>query len=262
MNVPRMRKVYVPRRECRDVKYKQLYRFEEENVVWMADHFLDHSGETRGGALTAKQQLEVLLRYVPVGDPGFQIGVGEDIGVHQSTVSKTITHVLGQMVDKAELWIKFPTTAADLQTAKDAWQAKEGLQFPCVIGALDCTHVKITKPAVPQGDEYINRKGQATLNVQATCSADEVFTSVDATWPGSVHDSRVWKNSSVATFMERSRSDTILLADKGYGIAPWLMTPYVPAATPQETTYNRIHTRERVIIERCFGQLKRRFPIL
>ena len=85
MNVLRKEKVYAPRRECAESQYKKLYRFEEGNVEWMADHFLKQSRERRGGALTAKQQLQVLLRYV--GDPGFQVGVGEDLGIHQSTVS-------------------------------------------------------------------------------------------------------------------------------------------------------------------------------
>ena len=45
--------MYAPRRECAESQYKKLYRFEEGNVEWMADHFLEHSGERRGGALTA-----------------------------------------------------------------------------------------------------------------------------------------------------------------------------------------------------------------
>ena len=61
MNVLRKEKVHAPRRECAESQYKQLYRFEEGNVEWMADHFLEHSGERTGGALTAKQQLQVLL---------------------------------------------------------------------------------------------------------------------------------------------------------------------------------------------------------
>ena len=200
MNVVRKEKVYAVRRECPESKYKQLYRFEERNVEWMADHFLEHSGERRGGALNSKQRLQVLLRCL--GDPGFQVGVGEDLGIHQSTVSTTITRVLDQMMTKAELWIKFPKTAAEIQTAQEMWQARRPFQIPFAIGAVDCTHVKITKPAGPHGDEHINRKGQATVNVQATCNASEMFTSVDATWPGSVHDSRIWRNSSVAAFLK------------------------------------------------------------
>ena len=186
-----------------------------------------------------------------MGDPGFQVGVGEDLGIHQSTVSTTITRVLDQMMTKAELWIKFPTTAAEIQTAQEMWQARRPFQIPFAIGAVDCTHVKITKPAGPQGDEHINRKGQATVNVQATCNASEMFTSVDATWPGSVHDSRIWRNSSVAAFLKQSGSEAVLLADKGYIIAPWLLTSYTPASNPQEEHYNWVHARERAIIERC-----------
>ncbi|CAH2021112.1 unnamed protein product, partial [Acanthoscelides obtectus] len=41
---------------------------------------------------------------------------------------------------------------------------------------------RILKPN-RHGDEYINRKGKPTLNVQATCDAREMFTSVIVTWP-------------------------------------------------------------------------------
>ncbi|XP_030746556.1 uncharacterized protein LOC115875276 [Sitophilus oryzae] len=40
------------------------------------------------------------------------------------------------------------------------------------------------------------------------------------------------------------------------------MTPFVNPQTPEQLAYNNLFKRERVIIERCFGQLKQRFPIL
>ncbi|CAH1954867.1 unnamed protein product [Acanthoscelides obtectus] len=51
-------------------------------------------------------------------------------------------------------------------------------KFPTAIGVIDCTHIGILKPN-RHGDESINRKGKPTLNVQATCDAREMFTSVD-----------------------------------------------------------------------------------
>ena len=163
------------------------------------------------------------------------------------------------VVSKAHLWIKFPETPADIQAAKQEWQ--ERFSFPCAIGALDCTHVKIMKPA-NHGDEFINRKGLPTINVQATCNAREMFTSVNAKWPGSVHDSRIWKTSNECVVMSRGIGNALLLGDEGYGIMPWLLTPFKNPDTPEEKLYNKVFTKERVIIERCFGQLKRRFPIL
>jgi len=165
-----------------------------------------------------------------------------------------------KIIAKAPLWIKFPSTPGELQMAKNEWRSK--FNIPTCIGALDCVHVKINKPGPNNnGDDYINRKLQASINVQATCNAREWFTSVDANWPGSVHDSRIWKNSEERKFMETTK-DTILIADSGYGIAPWLLPPYKNPTSPQQLNFNKVYARDRVIIERCFGQVKRRFPIL
>lgn len=54
----------------------------------------------------------------------------------------------------------------------------------------------------------------------------------------------------------------ILLGDEGYALTPWVMTPFRNPQTIAEKKYNKMHCRDRVFIERMFGQLKRRFPIL
>lgn len=146
-----------------------------------------------------------------------------------------------------------------METAKRLWSQK--FKFPNAIGALDCTHVQIKKPT-EFGDEYVNRKGWCSFNIQATCDASEMFTSVNNRWPGSVHDSRIWRNSNIRTFLEENAAGALLLADDGYGITPWTVTPYKNPANRIQTGFNIVHTKERTIIERCFGQLKQRFPIL
>jgi hypothetical protein len=52
------------------------------------------------------------------------------------------------------------------------------------------------------------------------------------------------------------------LGDEGYGLAPWLMTPFRDPVAQEQQSYNKLHCRERGIIERNFGALKQRFPIL
>jgi len=88
IGLPRKRKHYKTRRECFPVDFRKLYRFNEENVDWLASHFLEEVVESRGGALTEQQQMMIFLRYM--SDPGFQVGVAEDVGVDQTTVSGTI----------------------------------------------------------------------------------------------------------------------------------------------------------------------------
>lgn len=255
----RQRKTYHQRRTASDTTYKQLHRFERQSVEWMAGHFLGNEHfETRGGALTNMQRMEITLRYL--ADPGFQTGVAHDVGIHQTTVSKTVKNVLSKVIDKKEEWICFPMTSEDIALAKQKWQDKLG--FPSTIGAIDCTHIRIEKPAGNFGDEFVNRKGYASINVQATCNEQYVFTSVDTSWPGSVHDSRIFKNSAIYQLLLNGYDRSVLLGDEGYGITPFLMPPYRDPVTAEERNFNKVHCKNRVTIEQSFGQLKRRFPIL
>lgn len=57
--------------------YHELFRFTEENVDWLSDYFLGQSDETRGGALTSKQKMEIFLRML--SDPGYQVRVAKDL---------------------------------------------------------------------------------------------------------------------------------------------------------------------------------------
>lgn len=254
MNV-RKEKVYNERRKISDCK--NLLRFETNSVEFLTQEFLPESYETRGGALSPRRKMEIFLRYV--GDPGFQSGIAEDLGVHRTTVCKTINEVLDSIVEKAPNWIKFPSTIQEVNEAKLLWQTRFNL--PTVIGALDCTHIEIKKPTL-FGDEYINRKGYASINVQATCDANEKFTSISAEWPGSVHDARIWRRCAMRGVISQFNGSACLLGDSGYGIAPWLITPFKPPHTAQQVNFNLHHARERVVIERIFGQLKNRFPVL
>lgn len=251
----RQRKVYGDRKVV--TRCKELMRFETESIDFLATEFLPNNDETRGKALSQRQRMEIFLRYI--SDPGFQTGVSEDFGVERSTVSKTINYVINHIIEKADNWIHFPNTIMEINNAKMLWQTR--FELPTVIGALDCTHVEILKPS-GFGDEYVNRKGYASINVQATCDASEKITSVSAEWPGSVHDARIWRRSQIRDIISRFEGAACLLGDSGYGISPWLITPFKPAVNIVQGRFNRQHASERVIIERVFGQLKRRFPIL
>ena len=159
----RKKKTYKERHITSPDDYKKLYRFTKENVEWLAEYFLGESGETRGGALSNKARMKIFLRYL--ADPGYQNGIGEEIGVHQTTVSKVINSVVSKIVEKASVWIQFPKSDDAIAFAQGMWSQK--YQFPYSIGAIDCTHVRIPK-LKEHGDEYINRKGFTIINVQAT----------------------------------------------------------------------------------------------
>ncbi|CAB3236746.1 unnamed protein product [Arctia plantaginis] len=94
------------------------------------------------------------------------------------------------------------------------------------------------------GDEYVNRKGKTTINIQMTCDANEKITSVDAQWPGSVHDGRILRVSGIQDVVRRYDGGVCLLGDSGYGITPWLLTPFDEPRNARERNYNSTHAQE------------------
>lgn len=120
--------------------------------------------------------MEIFLQFIC--DPGFQSGIEQQVmGIHQSTVNKTINYVLDLIIDQSHNCIKFPTTVAQKNEAKALWQ--RSFCLPTVVSALDCTDVEILKPGL-YGNEYVCRKVYASINVQATCDASEKFISISA----------------------------------------------------------------------------------
>ena len=96
-------------------------------------------------------------------------------------------------------------------------------------------------------------------------SMKAVFTNVVARWPGSTHDSHVFRTSNICTHLQnthRSLDDGVLLGDSGYASCPFVMTPYTTTRNEAQEAYNIVHAKTRVIIEQTFGRWKRRFHVL
>lgn len=51
----------------------------------------------------------------------FQVGVGEVIGIHQTTACKTIWDVCQKITEKADRWIQFPNSIEDMKRAQVLW---------------------------------------------------------------------------------------------------------------------------------------------
>lgn len=90
------------------------------------------------------------------------------------------------------------------------------------------------------------------------------FINLVARWPGSVHDSHIFRTSQIQEYLERhhtSLEDGIILGDSGYALKPYLMTAYSDPTTAKERAFNRSLRKTRVLIEQVFGRWKRRFHL-
>ncbi|XP_060562378.1 putative nuclease HARBI1 [Ruditapes philippinarum] len=155
--------------------------------------------------------------------------------------------------------ISWPTHQ-EKQVIKDHYERKNG--FPNIIGSLDGTRIRISAPSENQ-KSYINRKGFHSIQLQAVCREDLTFTHCFTGFPGSVHDSRILKNSDLWDYGQELCGNDHILADGGYPLQTWLLTlPGQRILTPNQRHFNSLLSSNRVSIERAFGLLKGRFPRL
>ncbi|XP_047541838.1 putative nuclease HARBI1, partial [Vanessa atalanta] len=135
--------------------------------------------------------------------------------------------------------------------------------FPRVHGVIDGTHILIQSPNSNIGEEFRNRKGSFSLNVQVVSNASLMFLNVVARWPGSTHDATIFNHSDLKDYCEQGGlGNRWLLDDSGYPCKAYLLTLLLNPITQSEQRYNEAHIKTRNTIERCIGVWKRRFPIL
>ncbi|XP_040068045.1 putative nuclease HARBI1 [Ixodes scapularis] len=212
----------------------------------------------RSCSLPVGVQVLLALRFYASGS--FQSVVGDVANISQSSSSRIINGVSSALCDLANSGIKFSTTSrAALLTARGFLEING---FPKVLGCIDGTHIAL-KIAKKEQHLYRNRKGYDSLNVQAICNASNEITQLTVKWPGSTHDSFMWRNCDLADKFEAGNMpDGWLLGDAGYPLHPWLMTPFRKPRKKEEENYNECLTKTRQVIERTFGILKSRFRCL
>lgn len=188
-----------------------------------------------------------------------------------STISKTISEVSQCVLSCKDIFF-VPVKPGDPVSPYIQNSYRYFPYFENCVGAFDGTHI----PAVPPLDErfvFRNRKGVISQNVLAVADFDLTFTYALTGWEGSAHDGRVLNDSKTKGFP--SVQGKFFLADAGYGLARDCLTPYrgvryhlkewaLGNRKPQnkEELFNHRHSSLRNVIERIFGVLKKRFPLL
>uniref|UniRef100_A0A8W8KXB9 Putative nuclease HARBI1 n=1 Tax=Magallana gigas TaxID=29159 RepID=A0A8W8KXB9_MAGGI len=197
------------------------------------------------------------LRFYASGS--FLEVIGDTMGFDKSTVSRAIDDVTNALIAKKDRFIKWPNHEEILKS-KQNFFSRGG--FPGVIGCIDGTHVRIQAPLEDEAF-FVNRFH--SINVQAICDHEGKFINIDAQWPGSTHDSHVFRTSEVCTFLEENHrvvEDVYLIGDSGYASSRFLITPYLHPVNLSEEAFNRVHCRTRNTVWRVFGWWKRRFSVL
>ncbi|KAH9375342.1 hypothetical protein HPB48_015373 [Haemaphysalis longicornis] len=236
MRQPRDR--LIPIELYRDDEFSFRYRFSKAAVMKMLKEIcLRENSDRRGAPLPPLLKLLIALRFY--GSGAMQTVVGDLVNVSQPTVSTVIWEVT-----QAVCLRLFPKNV-QLPNATEGKSLMTRLyqigRFTGVTGCIDCTHVQIISPGGDCAEVYRNRKGVFSINVQAVTGPELQFLDVVASWPGSVHDSRIFENSRVIAMYEASSVPGVLLGDQGYPCLPFLMTPLRVPRTSAEKRQARVH---------------------
>ncbi|KAI2646155.1 hypothetical protein H4Q32_026905 [Labeo rohita] len=137
--------------------------------------------------------------------------------------------------------------------------------FGSVAGSIDGCHIRI-KPPSADSMCYLNRKLFYSIQLQALCDHRGKYLDIFVGYPGSVHDSRVLRNSPIYLKALYPPERYHILGDGGFPCLSHpisLITPYrEPLQNASQRRFNFHHAKARSIIERSFGCLKTRWRSL
>ena len=165
----------------------------------------------------------------------------------------------------------FGTIRSETRSAIRDFKEEPNCKIQQALRAIDCTHIKIITPTNKAKKDYFSQKQCHTINTRAVTGANLKILDLATGFPGSIHDARALRKTSIYRKVEnneilsnplRQINDAnvrpVILGDAAYPLFPWLVKPYPqrPALAAVEKSFNRKVSYSRVAAERAFGILK------
>ncbi|XP_022036656.2 uncharacterized protein LOC110939140 [Helianthus annuus] len=249
----------------------EMMRLSRDAFILLCNHFKQKNWVQSSRSISLEEKLAMFLMVIGHNER-FRM-VKRRFQHSTETIHRCFHEVLKAMMNFAREVIVPTSSYVSANNSERHRRLKE--IFPGAIGALDGTLIHAIVP-VDQQTRYRGRgKGECFQNVLAICDFDMIFTFVWAGWEGIAHDSRVLKE---VAFNPNSGfpfppPDKYYLCDAAYTNTRGFMTPYRGTrywladfrrqrALTKEERFNHAHAQLRNVIERAYGVLKARFPIL
>ncbi|XP_062510047.1 putative nuclease HARBI1 [Corticium candelabrum] len=232
-------------------------------VLQVIQRYMGREDDSRPGRPSVSTDKQLLLTLWYLANQETIRSIGDRFGVCDATVHRTVRRMMTVVKEAIMGEVVVWPTGDRAKAAIEGFRARCGVKN--VIGAIDGSHIAIKAPSQHQTD-YINRKGFHSIVLQAVCDNRMLFTDCFVGWPGSVHDSRVYRNSPLFQAAESRYSnifpmDSFLVGDAAYPLSKWTLTPFRDTGNLSEKVkyYNFAQSSTRIVIEQAFAALKGRF---
>ena len=179
-------------------------------------------------------QILIALEFYATGT--YYLTIGDVLRISKSSVCRVVHRVSNALCARVMSFVKFDNSEQGRCAVANKFSKIGGL--PGIVGCIDCTHVRLSGPNENE-EVFVNRKGFHSINVQCVMNADMMATNIVVKWPGSVHDSRILRESVFSDKFEDGTYRGRLLGDSGYPLKHWLLTPYSNPLGRAQTAFNR-----------------------
>ncbi|KAK1902426.1 Protein ALP1-like [Dissostichus eleginoides] len=143
--------------------------------------------------------------------------------------------------------LHFPTKAKCAEVGPGFHRLANSPAFSQCVGAIDGCHIRINAPNTPHAQDYLNRKLFFSVQLQGICDSYGTFLDIFVGYPGSVHDTRVLRNTPVFVRGCYPPAGHFIVGDAGYPCLSEplnLITPYrEPWSGRVEACFNQHHAR-------------------
>ena len=120
--------------------------------------------------------------------------IGLVFNVGKSTVIEAVQDVANGLYELRDKYTKFPETLAEVHTSIATFADLTNL--PNVVSAIDGLHIRIKAPN-DSAPDYFSRYQQHDFIIQAIADGKNIFMDFACGYPGSMHDARVLRHSTI-----------------------------------------------------------------
>jgi hypothetical protein len=217
-----------------------------------------------GGAIPPEVRLAIALRFLAGGQT---LDLRICFHVSQNECYRSVWLVVDGVNGCSALQAVFPFDDYEkLSKLEQEFRAKStgGIWIGQVM-AIDGVHFEQLNPgdAVPNSLKYfVSRKDCCALLCIAGCDAECRFLMIDISQLPTTHDSMAWAATPEGRAIElggRLHPDFFINGDNAFNLEEWMM---VPCNDGVHADFDFFQSSNRVVIERAFGILIRRWGIL
>ena len=250
-------------------RFSNVVRMDKETFILLKDFLAQHGNLRRSKAINIGQKLMIFI-HVLIGHTNRQTA---ERWQHSGSTISTIIHEVTESFRTCCHLILVRPKEGDAVQREIARDPTFSPFFDDCIGAIDGVHVSAFVSAEDQR-LFRDRKKNISQNVLGAVNFDMTFSYVLTGWEGTAHDGRMLEDAKTKGFPHVEGK--FFLGDAGFALSSTCLTPYRGvryhlkefqagnAGGPRNAKelFNLKHSSLRNVVERCFGVLKKRFPIL